>query len=124
MFGSKSNKKLIILSHIDDKCIFNGDFSFNGGLQINGTINGNVIGVEKNSTLVIGESAVIKGKIEADCVLISGTVEGPVLAKESVLITKTGYVKGDVSYYRVQMENGCRVEGNLLLLKDEVFDKN
>lgn len=113
LFGSKE-KKLVIHSLIDSKCKFVGNISFEGGMQVNGTLNGNVIGEGADAVLIIEDGASITGRVEAENLIIDGIVNGPVVGKGSVVIRKNGKVKGNVAYGRIQMEDGACVEGQLL----------
>lgn len=71
-----------------------GEFSSKGDI----TINGNVIGkVTTESNLGIGQSAIAKADLEAENVVIAGTVEGNVKAKEKLEITESGKVQGNIS---------------------------
>ena len=108
----KSNK-LRIDSLLDQRAQILGDVAFEGGIQINGKVTGNIKGSGPHTTLVIGPQAIIEGTVEAQNVIISGTVLGPVTGNVSVLIKKTGKVTGNVIYGRIQMEDGSCVQGHL-----------
>jgi cytoskeletal protein CcmA (bactofilin family) len=108
----KSNK-LRIDSLLDQRTQIVGDVVFEGGIQINGKVIGNIKGSGENTTLVIGPKAIIEGTVEAQNVIISGAVLGPVTGNVSVLIKKTGKVTGNVTYGRIQMEDGSSVQGHL-----------
>ena len=117
MFGTnKAPQKMVIESFVDAKCNFKGDMNFESGLQIDGTVTGNVFGLKGSSNLIVGHSAQINGKVEADTIYIDGTVSGPVIAHTNVVIRAHGKVRGNVSYGRIQMEDGALVEGQLIPL--------
>lgn len=111
MFG---RKKWHVHSAIDKKTEIKGDILFEGGMQIDGRVQGNVIGRGKDSVLIVGPHACIEGRIQAQCIVINGEVIGPVLAFEQIMIKRNGKVRGAVTYGRIQMEEGASVEGHLL----------
>ncbi|HOK12664.1 MAG TPA: polymer-forming cytoskeletal protein, partial [Ottowia sp.] len=60
-----------------------GPCTFLDGLQIDGTVLGDVVAEGgQPSVLVIGEGGSVEGAISADHVVIGGSVVGPVLARE------------------------------------------
>lgn len=119
MFGKKSNakKEMVIDSYLDENCSFSGDMRFQSGLRVDGQMNGNLFGLKTDSALVVEKKAVINGKVEAQNVIIDGTVCGPVVAFDTVIIRANGKVKGNVSYTRIQMEDGAIVDGQLIPLQ-------
>lgn len=75
-------------------------------------IEGKVIGDVRCATLILGEESTVTGRIYADRVRVSGTVEGAVETKD-LAIEATARVKGDVTYERLRVANGGTVEGQV-----------
>ena len=91
-----------------------GDCVFQDGLQIDGTVLGNVTAEgTQPSVLVIGEGGSVEGAISADHVVISGTVVGPVLARELLELQSKARVQGDVRYKALEMQQGAVIAGQL-----------
>lgn len=91
-----------------------GDCTFQDGLQIDGTVVGNVTAEgEQPSVLVIGEGASVEGAVSADHVVIGGTVVGPVLARELLELQAKARVQGDVRYKALEMQQGAVIAGQL-----------
>ncbi len=112
MLGIK--KPLPVRSAIGAGMRVNGDCSFLDGLQIDGTVHGNVIAEGgQPSLLVIGESGSVEGAISADHVVIGGSVVGPVLARERLELQSKAHVQGDVRYKTLEMQQGAVIAGQL-----------
>ena len=91
-----------------------GDCVFEGGLQIDGVVTGNVTGQGGQPTaLVVGEPGHVEGAVTADHVVIAGSVLGPVLAHDLLELHAKARVQGDVRYKTLEMQRGAVVAGQL-----------
>lgn len=91
-----------------------GDCTFQEGLQIDGTVQGDVTAEGgAPSVLVIGESGSVEGAISADHVVIGGSVVGPVLARELLELQAKARIQGDVRYKTLEMQQGAVIAGQL-----------
>jgi cytoskeletal protein CcmA (bactofilin family) len=92
-----------------------GDLNSNGDLQIDGAVEGSIT----SNALTIGESAVVRGALIADTVRIFGSVVGEVRAN-TVILSKTARVEGDITHQSLSMEAGAEINGRLSRLDAEV----
>jgi cytoskeletal protein CcmA (bactofilin family) len=91
-----------------------GDIVFEGGLRIDGEVTGNVTAADgKPGTLVVSEKARIDGRIEVSHVVINGTVNGPVVARDYLELQPKARIAGDVSYRTLEMHVGAVIDGRL-----------
>ena len=91
-----------------------GRCTFAEGLQIDGTVIGDVLGDDSGaSTLVIHEGGQVQGAISADHIVVGGLVAGPVLARERLELLASGRIEGDVRYKTLEMQPGAVVAGQL-----------
>jgi len=127
MFGNK-NKPNKPQNRID--CLIGagteikGDMTFDGGLRVDGRVQGNVVSVEgKPGTLVLSEAARIEGEIRVSHVVINGTVLGPVHAADYVELQSKANVTGDVYYRTLEMHLGAVVQGRLVYQDGNKTDK-
>ena len=91
-----------------------GDIVFEGGLRVDGTVIGNVTVADgKPGTLVVSEQARVDGRIEVTHVVINGTVNGPVVAKDYLELQPKARIVGDVCYRTVEMHLGAVIDGRL-----------
>lgn len=93
---------------IEEGCKFEGNLSFNGVARIAGTVNGSVF---SNDTLVISEGAVINADINANVILISGTVKGNIKASSRVEIRRPARFEGTIMAPSLIVEEGVIFHG-------------
>lgn len=92
-----------------------GDICFNGNLEIEGTIRGNIIaGAGKEAFVRILQNGRVEGEIKAPVVVINGSVCGDVYAGEKVELAAQAVVDGDVHYKLIEMAMGAQVNGNMV----------
>lgn len=92
---------------VDGPCVFQG------GLQIDGSVLGDVTAEGPASVLIIGEAGQVQGAISADHIIIGGTVLGPVVARERLELHAQARVQGDVQYTSLEMAPGAVIAGQL-----------
>ncbi|MCY7317485.1 MAG: polymer-forming cytoskeletal protein, partial [Ramlibacter sp.] len=63
----------------------------------------------------------VQGAIDADHVIINGTVNGPVNARELLELQPRARIEGDITYKALEMHQGAVISGTLkpLLVDDE-----
>lgn len=92
-------------SRIEGKAVFESI------AKIFGTLKGEVVGMP-GSTLILCESGVVEGRIEAEDLIIDGFVRGEISATSKVQITSTGRVVGDIRSPSLQIDTGGYFEGS------------
>ncbi|MCC3860909.1 bactofilin family protein [Pseudemcibacter aquimaris] len=97
-----------IPSIISSDVIIKGNVSTAGEIQIDGTIEGDV----KSKNLTVGENGSVNGKVNADDVVVKGTVKGSITGR-SVRLEKTAKLTGDICHQTLSIEAGAYIEGNL-----------
>ena len=80
-----------ISAFLGKETLFEGKMTFRGVFRLDGRFEGEIF---ESGTLIVGESALIKGKIGANTVIINGRVEGELHAEERVEIHSTGKFSG------------------------------
>jgi cytoskeletal protein CcmA (bactofilin family) len=89
--------------------VFNGKIISEGIFRLDGKVEGEIL---HRGTLILGETAVIKGKLEVHTITLNGMVEGEVTAKERVEILDKGRVYGTISTPIIVIQDGGVFEGN------------
>jgi cytoskeletal protein CcmA (bactofilin family) len=84
-----------------------GDLSSDGEIQIDGKLDGDI----NTRSLLIGETAIVKGHIVADQVRVHGAVEGQIKAR-MVALAKKAHVIGDILHEDLSIETGAFLEGH------------
>lgn len=89
-----------------------GNIHLNGTTRFFGSIKGQIRS-EKGSKLILMESAVVEGSLDADTIVIAGFVRGEVRAHSRILIQGSGRVIGNLHAPSIQIEFGAFVEGDI-----------
>ena len=84
-----------------------GDLSSDGEIQIDGAVDGDI----RTTSLLVGETAHIKGEIVADSVFVHGSISGQIKSR-SVNLAKTAHVVGDILHEDLVVEAGAFFEGH------------
>lgn len=104
-----------ISAYLGKQTLFEGKMTFEGVFRLDGKFEGEIF---DSGTLIVGETAVIKGKVALDTIIINGMVEGDVHAKTRVEIHSTGKVYGTLSTPILTINEGgifeghCKMEGS------------
>ncbi len=92
-----------------------GDISFEGGLHLDGKIEGHIYGADDDtSTLTISKSGQVTGDIRVPNVIINGTVDGNVFATNRLELSHDAKINGNVYYNLIEMAVGAEVNGNMV----------
>ena len=87
-----------------------GTLCFDGEAHVLGKIDGKIIGAGE---VHIGLQALCRATIEAKTVIIDGTVEGNITAKEKVQLNASARVNGDIFAEAFSAAAGATFHGNL-----------
>lgn len=84
-----------------------GDLKTEGEIQVDGIVDGNVT----VTALTVGANATVNGEIEADAVIVRGSVNGCIKARR-VELTESAKVVGDIWHESLAVEAGAYLEGH------------
>ena len=104
------------LAFLAKETVIEGKMTFEGEFRFDGKFEGEMFG---GGTLIVGETAVVKGKIRVNTIVINGLVEGEVHAKRLVEIHSTGKLYGTLVTPTLTvieggiLEGHCKMEGTL-----------
>ena len=104
--GARSALKASVPSIISADLRITGDLVCSGDVQVDGWVEGDI----QSRNIVIGEGATVHGALQAETVRICGLVNGQVKA-DSVVLTKTAKVTGDILHKSLAIEQGAYLEG-------------
>jgi len=104
----QAKKEVVAFFGTGVECI--GEIWYEGNVQIDGRLEGII---HTKGTLVIGDRAVVKAKIEAGSVICKGKIQGDVVAKESIKLLSPGLIDGTMSAPRLSVENGGVFNGHV-----------
>ena len=88
---------------------FEGLLTFRGQAQIEGELRGEIL---CRGTLRIGPEAVVEGPIDADELIIGGSLRGDATARHRIELCSTARVVGAIRAPRIALADGCVLEGS------------
>ncbi len=98
-----------ISAFLGKETVFEGKMTFQGVFRLDGKFQGEIF---DSGSLVIGETATVKGKIEVKTVVIHGVIEGDVHAGVRAEIHSTGKVYGNLLTPILLINEGGVFEGH------------
>lgn len=101
--------------------ILKGELSANEDLLIEGQFEGTVN--LQDHCLTVGANGKVKAEINARQVIILGSVNGNVNAREKIEVRRTGNVVGDLTSASVSIEEGAYFKGSIDILRADVRDE-
>lgn len=87
-----------------------GDCSTEGTVRVEGTVEGSI---SAGKAVVIGKQGVVKGDIKTQDAVISGRVEGTLVASSRLELQATCHIEGEVRTRRMQLEEGAVLNGSV-----------
>lgn len=99
----KSNFRQSALTIIGRDCSVDGDVANAEAVHIEGNVTGNILGADR---VVVGASGRVEGSLAAGTIVVFGTVEGDIEARNTVEIKKTGRVNGRINTQILAIESG------------------
>ncbi len=106
--------QLPIESTIGPNTYVKGDIQGDGGLRIDGIVEGNI---ELTGNLVITESAKVVAEVKANNISIAGALQGNITANR-VEILETGRVWGDMTVKALLVNEGAYFRGQTIMPQD------
>ena len=87
---------------------FRGLVVIHGSARIEGCVRGEIVGARR---LEIGEAGALEARVEADGVVVAGSLEGEVRARRRVELLATARVRGTIETPRLALVDGALFEG-------------
>lgn len=110
------NTEVKITTIIGKGCVIDGDFSAEGSVRLDGTVEGNV---KIKGHLVEGTMGKVHGNVEASSTLIGGEVTGSVSAPNKVELTSTARVIGDIKTGMIVIDEKAVFQGKCDMNQEE-----
>ena len=95
---------------------FNGTLQFDGTVRLDGRFEGDVAG---NDLLIIGQSAVVRAEVQVGTLVVSGRVEGNIVAKKRVELLATARVTGTIKTPGLVVSDGAVFNGTCEMRREE-----
>jgi cytoskeletal protein CcmA (bactofilin family) len=96
-------------SFLDSQSELKGDLSSKGILRLDGNVDGNI----HADQVILSETSIVKGEINAGKIIVGGSVEGILRAEDLVEIRPKGIVNGEIFAKRFVIMNGGEFNGRI-----------
>lgn len=87
-----------------------GDCHTDGTVRVEGTVEGSV---HAGKAVVIGKQGVVRGNVVTQDAVISGRVEGTLVAESRLELQATCQIEGEIQTRRMQLEEGAVLNGTV-----------
>jgi cytoskeletal protein CcmA (bactofilin family) len=104
-------------SVIDQSCEMEGRFRFSGTLIINGKFRGELLSPD---TLLVGETAELEADVRVGTVIVNGSVNGNITARERVELRAGARIAGGIVTPALVLEEGVVFDGRCSMIGDEI----
>jgi len=111
----KKKKKLGSIDTLIDKDnVIKGNYSYSGGIRLDGKIYGDLTVVEDSGgTLIMGEYSRIKGSVTVETAIIAGEVIGNVTCYDYLELQPSSIITGNIEYNQIEIHAGAKINGEL-----------
>ena len=117
MFGRRKQTSTRIDTLLGRTANLQGDLEFSGGLHLDGRVNGNVFSnATDGGALSVSESGFIEGNVQVTNIVMNGTVNGDMYARDRLVLGGSARVNGNVHYGVIEMAPGAVITGKLIPL--------
>jgi cytoskeletal protein CcmA (bactofilin family) len=106
--GAVGSNPTGVLANLDTGSRISGKLHFAAFVRIDGQVDGKI---NSEDLLVVGESAVVAASIKARSVVISGEVNGDIVATHRIEIRAPAHVRGNLSSPTLVIHAGALFEG-------------
>ncbi|MGE0086765.1 MAG: polymer-forming cytoskeletal protein [Desulfococcaceae bacterium] len=107
---TKKKKSPPISTFLGPDASIEGTIEFRGTIRLDGKVRGKIQGID--STVIVGEKAVIDADIAVDTAIIMGVVTGTIEAREKIEVYPPGRVMGDICAPVIAIGSGASFNGN------------
>lgn len=91
---------------------YQGTLQFQGSVRIDGSFTGEI---KSEGTLVVGREATVEGEVHVGQLVLSGHIQGVIIASKKVVLHKTANLVGRLNTPVLVIEEGAVVEGQVTM---------
>jgi cytoskeletal protein CcmA (bactofilin family) len=106
----KEEHSVRVSSVLGETGVIVGNVGGTGDFEVRGRVQGTI---RLKGRVLVGETGVVLGSIEATTVTVLGRIQGDIVAEDGLLVGALGRVEGNLSGPRIAIEAGARVRGVL-----------
>lgn len=110
------NDTISVNTLIGATAFIKGSLETEGLVRFDGQIDGDI---KTTGKIIIGESARIKGMVEANSASINGVVQGDIIAPEGVQVFSTALIIGDIITKKLSLEENVLWQGRSIIFEQD-----
>ena len=96
--------------------VLTGTLEFEGGLSVEGQVNGHLHAKGPHTGIVVGNHAKVTTEhLKADTVLVHGWVVAKTIEAKKVVLTATAQVEGDIDAESFEVHTGAQFKGQVIM---------
>lgn len=124
---SKKEEKMSVTDIVNSSNVISketritGDIKAQGNIRVEGTVEGTI---QSKSKIVIGDSALVTGNINATEAEIAGKIEGEIICTDTLFLKRTAIVHGNIYTLKLVVENGAVFNGKIQMTTTHALDVN
>jgi cytoskeletal protein CcmA (bactofilin family) len=107
---SNSSPSESVISIIGPGMTIVGDCETDGTVRIEGSVEGSI---KAGKAVVIGKQGLVTGDVSTQDAVISGRVEGKLVAASRLELQSTCHIEGEIHTRRMQLEEGAVLNGSV-----------
>jgi len=116
MFRNDKRERVVasISTLIAEGTTINGDVRFEGGLHLDGRIEGTIAAQAADAVLTLSEKGRIQGDVRVFSAVINGAIEGDLHVVERLELGTSARISGNVHYKVLEMAAGAQINGKMI----------
>jgi len=116
MFRNDKRERVVasISTLVAEGTSLHGDVRFEGGLHLDGRIDGTIAAQAAGAVLTLSEKGRIKGEVRVFSAVINGVIEGDLHVAERLELGAAARIVGNVYYKVLEMAAGAQISGNMI----------
>jgi cytoskeletal protein CcmA (bactofilin family) len=118
----KKDKKIDAVStFLGNDANFDGTINFKGTIRLDGRVKGKI--ASDGGTVIIGDKATVDAEIAVETVIIKGSVNGRIQAKDRIEAYPPARIVGELQAPTVIIDSGVVFNGNCSMESELIKDK-
>ncbi|NNK85018.1 MAG: polymer-forming cytoskeletal protein [Desulfobacterales bacterium] len=118
----RKDKKIDAVStFLGNDANFDGTINFKGTIRLDGKVKGKI--VSDGGTVIIGDKATIEAEIAVETVIIKGSVNGKIQAKDRIEAYPPARIVGELQAPTIIIDSGVVFNGNCSMETELIQDR-
>lgn len=116
MFRNDKRERVVasISTLIAEGTTIHGDVRFEGGMHLDGRIEGTIAAQAAGAVLTLSEKGRVQGEVRVFSAVINGTIEGDLHVAERLELGAGARIAGNVYYKVLEMTAGAQITGSMI----------